>query len=817
MSVEPNKASWLVGSGEGMAARIRAHDWSSTPLGPIDAWPPGLRVAVNLMLTNGFPVAIAWGPGAIVLYNDGYAGIIGTRHPDALGQSVHTVFPEMRDAYGPILDCVWQGETVTQYDQPYRLWRNGRLDEAWFTVSYSPLRDEQGQVSGVLMTLFETTARLLAERRHDDMERELRERESRYHTLFDAMEEGVGIIERIESAPGQLTNFRCVLGNPVFARLSGVDDAVGKTMRDVLPGEPEAWFETYETVLRTGEPARFERDLVTIGRTVDVYAFRIDDGTQRRVAIVIRDITARQRGEAERERLLLEVEYERARQAFLLKLSDALRPLADPGAIQAEANRILGEHLQVDRAFYVEVDMVNQVSIVEQDYVCGNLPSLAGRHALVHYGPVVDVMREGRPLVVEDVETAPMILESQRPAYAALPIRSFMAVPIIKHGDYVAVMATTDVNLRAWTAEDLTLLQDVAERTWEAVERSRAEAAARESEERQAFLLSLSDALRPLADPGAIQSTALHLLGEHLGVDRAFYAEIVTDGGIDYYRLDRDYHTPRTPSIVGRHPVSAFGRVVVDTYRAGRWMAVSDVEADEALAPADCQAFAAIGVCAFIGVPLIKDGSFVATLGVNQFEARAWQPAEIVLVEAVAERTWAAVERARAEEALRQSEERLQKAMSTDTVGVLFFDLHGHFADANETFERMSGYTREELCESVHWTALTPLKFMDLTERMVDDLAAYGKAPPYEKQMIRKDGSRWWGLFAPTRLSGTGRESEVRRVHHRHHRAQKGRGRPGRKRGTLPDALRVHRPGILHDRGPVRRGGQARRLPLPGD
>ncbi len=59
MSVEPNKASWLVGSGEGMAARIRAHDWSATPLGPIDAWPPGLRVAVNLMLTNGFPVAIA--------------------------------------------------------------------------------------------------------------------------------------------------------------------------------------------------------------------------------------------------------------------------------------------------------------------------------------------------------------------------------------------------------------------------------------------------------------------------------------------------------------------------------------------------------------------------------------------------------------------------------------------------------------------------------------------------------------------------------------------------------------------------------------
>lgn len=62
--------------------------------------------------------------------------------------------------------------------------------------------------------------------------------------MFEAMDEGVGIFERIESTPGRPIDFRCVLANPVFSALSGADDVVGMTMRDVLPGEPEEWFET---------------------------------------------------------------------------------------------------------------------------------------------------------------------------------------------------------------------------------------------------------------------------------------------------------------------------------------------------------------------------------------------------------------------------------------------------------------------------------------------------------------------------------------------------------------------------------------------
>lgn len=102
----------------------------------------------------------------------------------------------------------------------------------------------------------------------------------------------------------------------------------------------------------------------------------------------------------------------------------------------------------------------------------------------------------------------------------------------------------------------------------------------------------------------------------------------------------------------------------------------------------------------------------------------------------------------------------LKRVISIDTVGVLFFDLAGHILDANPALERMSGYSRDELVHLPGWQILTPDEFWQATERHAAELAATGKTSPYEKQLVRKDGTRMWGLFAPTRLSGTGSSSE---------------------------------------------------------
>jgi PAS domain S-box-containing protein len=110
--------------------------------------------------------------------------------------------------------------------------------------------------------------------------------------------------------------------------------------------------------------------------------------------------------------------------------------------------------------------------------------------------------------------------------------------------------------------------------------------------------------------------------------------------------------------------------------------------------------------------------------------------------------------RKQAETALRQSEERLQQALSIETVGVIFFDLAGGIHDANDAFQRLSGFSREDFVSGrVRWDEVTPPEFMEITRRSQHELLTQGRNTPYEKQYIRPDGSRWWGLFAGKRLS----------------------------------------------------------------
>ena len=112
------------------------------------------------------------------------------------------------------------------------------------------------------------------------------------------------------------------------------------------------------------------------------------------------------------------------------------------------------------------------------------------------------------------------------------------------------------------------------------------------------------------------------------------------------------------------------------------------------------------------------------------------------------------------ERSVRESEERLRRAMNVSTVGVLFFRLDGTITDANEAFQHMMGYSRQELVDQTHWKSLTLEQFHGVTELRARDLLERGETDPYEKQMRRKDGSVWWGLFAPTRLSGPGVAAE---------------------------------------------------------
>ncbi|MEP7286478.1 MAG: ATP-binding protein [Chloroflexota bacterium] len=166
MSHVHNRTQDFLTSGGEMGALMRGVDWASSPLGPVEQWPQSLRTSLSILLDTYFPMYIAWGRDFIQFYNDGYRPILGlTKHPGALGRAARETFAESWHIIGPMFEGVMQGNTVGSEDWMLPLDRYGYLEECYFTYSYSPIRDESGDVGGVLVTVSETTQRVLSERR----------------------------------------------------------------------------------------------------------------------------------------------------------------------------------------------------------------------------------------------------------------------------------------------------------------------------------------------------------------------------------------------------------------------------------------------------------------------------------------------------------------------------------------------------------------------------------------------------------------------------------------------------------------------------
>ena len=155
-------SAWPVRGGM-MATLIREHDWSQTSIGRIASWPQNLRTNVDLILACKFPMVVLWGEELIQIYNDGYCDLMGKKHPRGLGQLTRDCWPEVWHINKPIYKRVLQGETLTFEDSLYPITRHGYLEDAYFTLCYSPLSDESGLIQGILVTIFETTERVSAE------------------------------------------------------------------------------------------------------------------------------------------------------------------------------------------------------------------------------------------------------------------------------------------------------------------------------------------------------------------------------------------------------------------------------------------------------------------------------------------------------------------------------------------------------------------------------------------------------------------------------------------------------------------------------
>ena len=310
----------LVGGGE-MGALTRAFDWSKTPLGPIEQWPRSLLTAVQIVLDSRFPMFVWWGPELIQFYNDAYRPSLGAeRHPSALGARGRECWAEVWSTIGPRVERVMtRGMAVWDENHFLPITRDGRIDEAYWTYSYSPLRGDDGEIAGVMVVLQETTARVKTERR-------LRVSERRLNTAFEHAATGLAITE---------LDGGFVQANPAYCRITGyaADELARMNILSIIHPEHRADHRARLARMLSGEIPSFvieeryrRRDGSDIWVRKSVSILPGGDGRGARRVNLVEDIDASRKAEEERARLYLaERAARRAAEAAEARLASVFR------------------------------------------------------------------------------------------------------------------------------------------------------------------------------------------------------------------------------------------------------------------------------------------------------------------------------------------------------------------------------------------------------------------------------------------------------------------------------------------------------------
>ncbi len=202
-----DKGSRLFGAAGEAAALLCAHDWQASPLGRPEGWPQPLRTLTSVMLGANQPMFIAWGAEHTLIYNDSYARILATKHPDAMGRPFLDVWSEIRDDLAPIVGKAFAGEPVHMDDITLVMHRRGYPEETHFSF-YTPVRDAGGAVAGLFCACTETTEKVLAQRRQVAEAERLRRLFERAPSLISIMRGPTHIVEFVNLAHRRVFNSR---------------------------------------------------------------------------------------------------------------------------------------------------------------------------------------------------------------------------------------------------------------------------------------------------------------------------------------------------------------------------------------------------------------------------------------------------------------------------------------------------------------------------------------------------------------------------------------------------------------------------------
>jgi PAS domain S-box-containing protein len=439
------------------------------------------------------------------------------------------------------------------------------------------------------------------------------------------------------------------------------------------------------------------------------------------------------------------------RHAFELLLSDQLRSVATAGEIAGQACRLLGQHLAAARVSYIQVSPAGDGVHVLQDWTDGELASLAGHDLSARdFGTrALAQLRAGRVIRINDFakdqDGGDTGWDSD---FVCVQSHSMLAVPLFRGGRLSAALQIDDTSARRWSDEEVALATELAERTASALEDATADERRRRREQdlhasaaRQAFQLELADRLRPLTDPEAIVEAATALLGRHLAVARVLYADVDDAQGTAFVRSD--WVAPGVGSLAGvQRRLDDFGPGTVAALRRGEHVVVDDVAAD-ARTQAYEGAFTALGVRAFVLVPLLQGGRPSIVLALHDSLPRAWQPVDLQRATDVAERTWLALAAARAHAALLAERDQTRYVLDTIGEGFLLVDGDGRIVQINAEGLRIGHVTSQEVVGRHAWDVWPTLRDSKLGD-LYRSVRSSGRAAAVEYRRRRTDVQPTW-------------------------------------------------------------------------
>ncbi|PXY46006.1 PAS domain S-box protein [Flavobacterium hydrophilum] len=286
-----NKVHYFLEGGGEMGQLIRSKDWSKTALGAPDIWPQSLRTTLGIILNSKFPMFLWWGEELTCFYNDAYRPSLGNegKHPNILGQKAEDAWPEIWPVIFPLIQQVLAGEGSTwSENQLIPIYRNGKLEDVYWTFSYSPVHDESGKIAGVMVICSETTENIYSLKKLEESNNRYLNNIIQAPTAMCVFRGRTHVVEIVNDMMLEIWGKQKeeVINKPIF---EGLPEAKGQGLESIL----DKVYETGEKFIANERPVNLPRN----GKTETIYinfvydALKEADGTITGIVAIAIEVT----------------------------------------------------------------------------------------------------------------------------------------------------------------------------------------------------------------------------------------------------------------------------------------------------------------------------------------------------------------------------------------------------------------------------------------------------------------------------------------------------------------------------------------------